>query len=74
MYRISERREVQEECTVTKGEKTDSKAVIRKWISEAFPKGDVGVVFLSECTAEITYRDERMKIKYIPGKGIIENG
>lgn len=53
-------------------EKPDSRTSILGWISKAIPNKNINIVFTGDDTAEITCRDECMKIRHMPGKGIIE--
>ena len=53
-------------------EKTDSRTLILGWISKVFPNENIDIAFTGADIAEITCRNECMKIRYVPGKGIVE--
>ena len=53
-------------------EKPDSRTSILGWISKVFPNENIDIVFTGADTAEITCRNECMKIRHVPRKGIVE--
>ena len=53
-------------------EKTNSRTLILGWISKVFPNENIDIVFTGADTAKITCRNECMKIRYVPGKGVVE--